>query len=92
MTGWEAGTRTPIRRSRVCSLTIRRPPKGSIRQYNNGAQTNAAVSSSAFDAITCAKKQGFKSAFEAAGLDSKHGSSEIDSNETTLAFGEACSD
>src|SRR5713226_7287303 len=24
--GWEAGTRTPIRRSRVCSLTIRRPP------------------------------------------------------------------
>ena len=25
--GWEAGTRTPIRRSRVCSLTIRRPPK-----------------------------------------------------------------
>src|SRR6266404_5213850 len=28
--GWEAGTRTPIRRSRVCSLTIRRPPNGSI--------------------------------------------------------------
>jgi hypothetical protein len=27
MFGWEAGTRTPIRRSRVCSLTIRRPPK-----------------------------------------------------------------
>jgi hypothetical protein len=25
--GWEAGTRTPIRRSRVCSLTIRRPPR-----------------------------------------------------------------
>jgi hypothetical protein len=28
--GWEAGTRTPIRRSRVCSLTIRRPPNGSL--------------------------------------------------------------
>ena len=27
MCGWEAGTRTPIRRSRVCSLTIRRPPR-----------------------------------------------------------------
>ena len=27
MSGWEAGTRTPIRRSRVCSLTIRRPPR-----------------------------------------------------------------
>src|SRR5580704_10650884 len=26
--GWEAGTRTPIRNSRGCSLTIRRPPKG----------------------------------------------------------------
>src|SRR2546428_9576696 len=24
--GWEAGIRTPIRRSRVCSLTVRRPP------------------------------------------------------------------
>ena len=25
--GWEAGIRTPIRRSRVCSPTVRRPPK-----------------------------------------------------------------
>src|SRR5689334_7542501 len=25
--GWEAGIRTPIRRSRVCSLTVRRHPK-----------------------------------------------------------------
>jgi hypothetical protein len=27
MNGWEAGIRTPIRRSRVCSPTVRRPPK-----------------------------------------------------------------
>src|SRR5208337_3967409 len=26
MSGWEAGIRTPIRRSRVCSPTVRRPP------------------------------------------------------------------
>ena len=26
MNGWEAGIRTPIRRSRVCSPTVRRPP------------------------------------------------------------------
>jgi Phage integrase family len=26
--GWEAGIRTPIRRSRVCSPTVRRPPSG----------------------------------------------------------------
>ena len=26
MRGWEAGIRTPIRRSRVCSLTVRRRP------------------------------------------------------------------
>src|SRR5215831_13186149 len=26
LSGWEAGIRTPIRRSRVCSLTVRRPP------------------------------------------------------------------
>src|SRR5579863_7966833 len=29
--GWEAGTRTPIRRSRVCSLTIRRPPSKGVQ-------------------------------------------------------------
>jgi hypothetical protein len=28
MNGWEAGIRTPIRRSRVCSPTVRRPPSG----------------------------------------------------------------
>src|SRR3954452_11162363 len=35
--GWEAGTRTPIRRSRVCSLTIRRPPKTLIQCNNSVA-------------------------------------------------------
>src|SRR2546425_11791353 len=30
MNGWEAGIRTPIRRSRVCSPTVRRPPNGSV--------------------------------------------------------------
>ena len=30
MSGWEAGIRTPIRRSRVCSLTVRRPPNGDL--------------------------------------------------------------
>jgi hypothetical protein len=29
MYGWEAGIRTPIGRSRVCSPTVRRPPNGS---------------------------------------------------------------
>src|SRR5213083_388345 len=27
VSGWEAGIRTPIRRSRVCSPTVRRPPR-----------------------------------------------------------------
>ena len=36
--GWEAGTRTPIRRSRVCSLTIRRPPnEGPIASIPTGS-------------------------------------------------------
>jgi hypothetical protein len=35
--GWEAGIRTPIRRSRVCSLTVRRPPNDFNRKYNNGS-------------------------------------------------------
>jgi uncharacterized protein len=30
VSGWEAGIRTPIRRSRVCSLTVRRPPNGAL--------------------------------------------------------------
>ena len=29
--GWEAGIRTPISRSRVCRLTVRRPPNGPIQ-------------------------------------------------------------
>ena len=33
MIGWEAGIRTPIRRSRVCSPTVRRPPRvNNLRQ------------------------------------------------------------
>ena len=36
MSGWEAGIRTPIRRSRVCSPTVRRPPNK--LQYQNFIQ------------------------------------------------------
>jgi hypothetical protein len=36
MNGWEAGIRTPIRRSRVCSPTVRRPPNtGRSQNYNS---------------------------------------------------------
>ena len=36
MSGWEAGIRTPIRRSRVCSLTVRRPPNEAFILSNGG--------------------------------------------------------
>lgn len=40
--GWEAGIRTPIRRSRVCSLTVRRPPN----EANYQSTTNLAAEGS----------------------------------------------
>jgi hypothetical protein len=44
--GWEAGIRTPIRRSRVCSLTVRRPPNGrpnSSKQRNSYSKSIRAI-------------------------------------------------
>ena len=34
MSGWDAGIRTPIRRSRVCSLTVRRRPNDSELHFS----------------------------------------------------------
>src|SRR5262249_27006025 len=35
--GWDAGIRTPIRRSRVCSLTVRRRPNALVPILSPGA-------------------------------------------------------
>src|ERR1700675_1800509 len=63
--GWEAGTRTPIRRSRVCSLTIRRPPRlcfilSSARAAAAETPLDRALDTMSLLAIDCNTTYGYK--------------------------------